>query len=231
MFTEDELLPVSALQHLVFCGRQCALIHLEREWAENVQTLEGSRLHKRTDESGPRVERRGEVVILRGLTLRSSSLGLFGRSDIVELHRREVEGGGAVVPGFDGEWELMPVEYKRGKPKQDGSDETQLCAQALCLEEMFETEIGKGYLFYGKRRRRHEVFFERTLREQTKGSVERLREIVDSRVTPPAEHGPKCESCSLLEICVPTVSDGEHGSAVEYLNTNVRRILADGRKE
>ncbi len=174
--SEDDLLPISALQHLVFCERQWGLIHLEQIWAENRLTLEGKHLHERVDES--ETESRGGVRTARALALRSLRLGLSGRADVVEFLRMEADEGpvdgaddgvsGAVaLPGVAGLWRPFPVEYKRGKPKPDRCDEVQLCAQALCLEEMLDTEIPRGALFYGQPRRRQEVAFDPELRALT----------------------------------------------------------------
>src|ERR1700681_2652308 len=135
MFTEDDLLPLSALQHLLFCERQAALIHLEQMWAETGLTVEGTHLHERVDNA--RGESGGDVRIARALPLRSLRLGLSGRADLVELHLVSADTSGepgAVLPGISGEWRPFPVEYKRGRPKAHHADEVQLCAQALCLE-------------------------------------------------------------------------------------------------
>ncbi len=235
MFTEDELLPLSALQHLVFCERQCALIHTEQVWSDNALTLEGSRLHKRTDEKGPRREVRGDVVILRGLPLRSFRLGVLGRADIVEFHRvlpkPEAQSperdptGGVPLPGLGGVWRPYPVEYKRGRPKKDLSDRIQLCAQAICLEETLSGEVADGAIFYGKVQRRHEVIFDPHLRTETQSAARHLHELISSGKTPTARKGPKCDRCSLLDLCLPQVT-GEGRSAraflAEALNDSMR---------
>lgn len=186
MFTESQLLPLSALQHLIFCERQCALIHNEQQWAENRLTSEGNVMHAKAH-SGQDESRPG-VRITRGMPLRSLALGLSGMADVVEFHA-----GGAV----------MPVEYKRGRPKRDACDEVQLCAQALCLEEMLAVTIPRGHLFYGEKRRRHEVEFDATLRALTAETAGRLHALIASGMTPPARREPKCDACSLLEICLP----------------------------
>jgi CRISPR-associated exonuclease Cas4 len=227
MYTEDELLPVSALQHLVFCERQCALIHVERKWRDNPLTLEGSRLHKRTDEDAPRVEKRGDLVLLRGAPLHSFRLGLAGKADVVELHRSTTSDGTTCkVAGIEGIWTVVPVEYKRGRPKKDICDEVQLCAQAVCLEEMLGARVEKGHLYYGARKRRTTVSLDgcsgRNLRSATESAARRLREIVDTRCTPRAEKGPKCSSCSMREICIPDVTGGSK-SVDRYLAMNVTR--------
>ena len=187
MFAEDALLPISALQHLLFCARQCALIHLEQVWSDNVFTAEGNLLHERAHE-GPDESRPG-VRITRGLPVRSFALGLSGQCDVVEF--RGARGTVSVV------------EYKRGKPKGHRADEVQLCAQALCLEEMLGRTIESGVLFYGKRRRQTTIAFDDALRDLTRDSTLRLHALFAARVTPPAVREKKCESCSLLELCMP----------------------------
>lgn len=202
-FSEDDLLPLSALQHLLFCERQCALIHVEGLWAENRLTAEGRHLHERVDNA--RGETRGDRRIERGLPLRSMRLGLIGKADAVEFLRSP-----------SGEWLPVPVEYKRGKPKRDASDEVQLCAQALCLEEMLGVEIPAGALFYGTTRRRQDVAFGAELRGRTEAAAARLHEIVRGGITPSAKREPKCESCSLLNLCLPEAL-GPRRSVARYL--------------
>jgi len=210
-FSEDDLLPISALQHLVFCERQCALNHLEQVWHDNPLTLEGSHLHDRTHETAQRREVRGDLVITRGLPLRSLRLGLSGIADVVEFHRvapgaAESSDGLApavTVPGLRGLWIPYPVEYKRGKPKPDRCDEVQLCAQAMCLEEMLEVGVPEGALFYGAIQRRHDVRFDVDLRSHTEAATRRLHELLRGSVTPRVQKEPKCRRCSLLEICRP----------------------------
>jgi CRISPR-associated exonuclease Cas4 len=186
MHVEANPLPLSALQHFLFCERQCALIHIEQVWADNLFTAEGTLLHERTHE-GPDESRPG-VRITRGMPVRSFELGLSGQCDVVEFHSNH---------------DVLPVEYKRGKPKAHAADEVQLCAQALSLEEMLGIQIERGELYYGKRRRRTEVLFDLNLRELTRDTAGRLHALINSRVTPLAQREKKCESCSLLEICMP----------------------------
>src|SRR4051812_27370601 len=153
----DDLLPLSALQHLVFCERQFALIHVEGLWAENALTISGRQLHERADLPG---EARGASVrVARALPLRCDRLRLAGKADIVEFHREVADDGTAL-------WRPFPVEYKRGRPKPGGADEVQLCAQAVCLEEMLGVAVPFGALFYGKTRRRKPVEFTPGLRER-----------------------------------------------------------------
>jgi len=192
-YSEDDLLPLSGLQHLLFCERQCALIHIEQVWAENRLTAEGRIMHERVHEEGR--ESRGDVRIEYGMPLRSLRLGLIGKGDVVEFHRNEEHA--------DNVWRAFPVEYKHGKPKKDNSDKVQLCAQALCLEEMLDVEISAGALFYGKIRRRQDVIFDSFLREETEDTAKRFHELVESGVTPKALYMKKCDSCSMYNLCMP----------------------------
>ncbi len=234
MFTEDELLPLSALQHLVFCERQCALIHIEQVWSDNALTLEGSRLHHRTDERGPRREVRGDVVILRSLPLRSFHLGVSGRADVVEFHRvlpkldthssSQNLSGGVTLPGLEGVWRPYPVEYKRGRPKTDLSDRIQLCAQAICLEEMLSGKIPEGAIFYGKVQRRNEVIFDPQLRTETESAARRLHVLISLGKTPTARKEPKCDRCSLFDLCLPQTT-GEGRSAQAFLSEALSHSL------
>jgi CRISPR-associated exonuclease Cas4 len=210
MFSEDDLLPISALQHVVYCDRQAALIHVERLWSENVHTVEGRFAHAQAHESGG--ESRGSVRIVRALPLRSLAAGLAGVADVVEFHR---DGSGIEIPGRTGRWRIFPVEYKKGKPKRHRADEVQLCAQAICLEEMFGSAITEGALFYGKTRRRKVVALDEPLRAATLAAASRFREIVEQRLTPAARWGAKCRQCSLLDDCRPRAAEK---SARDYLS-------------
>lgn len=214
VFTEDDLLPISALQHLVFCERQCALIHLERLWADSPLTVEGSDMHARVhDEDASEV--RGDVRIARGIALRSFRLGLVGQADVVEFHRAKA-GAGVSLPNASGAWLPFPVEYKRGRPKRDLADRVQLCAQALCLEEMFGTRLQAGALFYGTSRRRLPVAFDEALRKFTQESTQRLHVLLAQRVTPRARREPKCKRCSLIGLCMPDAMSARR-SVTRYL--------------
>lgn len=209
-YTEDDLLPLSALQHLVFCERQCALIHIEQAWDENRFTAEGRVMHERVHEAGE--ESRGEVKTARDLSLRSLRLGLVGKADVVEFHR---EAGGI--------WRPFPVEHKRGKPKPDESDMVQLCAQALCLEEMLGVRVDSGAIFYGRTRRRLEVDFDGSLRGQTEKAAARLHELIESGVTPKPDYTKKCRNCSLVDLCLPQAIR-KRVSVAAYLD----RMLEEG---
>jgi CRISPR-associated exonuclease Cas4 len=182
---EDALVPVSALQHYLFCPRQCALIHVERIWAEDGATAEGRILHERVD--GGRPDRRAGVRTVRGLMLRSLAHGLAGKADAVEF----VDG----VP--------YPVEYKRGRPKAHRADEVQLCAQALCLEEMFDRAVPEGALFYAQTKKRSRVIFDEELRALTVRLAAETRTMIAATRTPLPHATPACRRCSLLEQCNP----------------------------
>ena len=184
MHDESSLLPISALQHLLFCERQCALIHIEQLWSDNVFTAEGNLLHERTHE-GPDESRPG-VRITRALPVRSLDLGLSGQCDVVEFHLGSAGASPALESASLSSCTITLVEYKRGKPKAHAADEVQLCAQALCLEEMLGRPIASGALFYGKRRRQTPVKFDETLRGLTRESARRLHSLFASRVTPSA---------------------------------------------
>jgi len=207
MYPEDDLLPLSALQHLAFCERQWGLIHLEQQWAENRLTAEGRLLHEAADTET--VEWRGDVRVHRGLRLRSLRYGLSGRADVVEFHP----------------FGPRPVEYKRGRPKPEQVDEVQLCAQALCLEEMLGVEIERGDLFYGQPRRRTEVVFDTQLRAHTVALIDRLHALTRIGQTPPAVYEKKCRSCSLIDICQPKATGGR--SARSYLERALAAVEED----
>ncbi|MBU6267182.1 MAG: CRISPR-associated protein Cas4 [Sphingomonadales bacterium] len=182
---EEALVPVSALQHYLFCPRQCALIHVERVWIEDGATAEGRLMHERVD--GGKPDRRAGVRTVRGLVLRSFAHGLSGKADAVEFH--------AEVP--------YPVEYKRGKPKAHRADEVQLCAQALCLEEMFGVAVPEGALFYGQTRKRQRIVFDAELRALTAGVAADCRAMIAQSRTPLPHETPACRRCSLADACYP----------------------------
>jgi len=222
MYDEDDLLPLSALQHLLFCERQCALIHVEQQWDENLYTAEGRIMHERVDTG--RSESRGKVRIASGLPLRSLRLGLVGKADIVEFHLDE----GKAAPkgkGVKG-WRPFPVEYKRGRPKKEAWDKVQLCAQAMCLEEMLGVEVPGGALFYGKTRRRVDVVFDQDLRRETEAAAVRLHALITCGTTPPARYDEKCENCSFVSSCLPRVSTGRR-SVSRYLAEMMREQEAE----
>ncbi len=253
MHIEDDLLPISALQHMLFCERQTALIHLERLWVENRLTAEGRLLHKKTDNA--KSETRDGVRITRSLPVHSFQLGVYGVCDVVNfkpptlpphpekslakwvqqelartrsfkprptgqtdvsfnpwptgqasLQQSETANPSPDMPPPFHRWQITPVEYKRGQPKKNAADRVQLCAQAMCLEEMLGIEIPHGELFYGKRQRRTEVILSEDLRQLTVDTAARLHRMIAGQETPSVVREPKCESCSLLPVCMPPQS-------------------------
>ncbi|MCL2298469.1 MAG: CRISPR-associated protein Cas4 [Proteobacteria bacterium] len=183
-------IPLSALQHYLYCPRQCALIHIERMWSENRFTAEGRLLHDNANQ--PMVEKRKGVRTVTAMPLENEALGIVGVADVVEFHATE-----------QGE-QPYPVEYKRGKAKTHRADEVQLCAQALCLEEMLGKPCPEGALYYGKTRRRQVVFFDDVLCALTRQVIADSRALIDSGKTPPAQYEAKrCDACSLIDDCQP----------------------------
>lgn len=204
-YSDNDLLMISALQHLAFCERQCALIHLEQQWTENRFTVLGDLLHEKVH--APENEKRDNRIIARSLRLASYKLGLTGQADVVEFHRSVKDGSGVKIPGRPGLWNPYPIEYKKGKPKTDNIDKVQLCAQALCLEEQLNTNIPQGALFYGEKRRRQVVEFDKTLRDETMLYAKKLHDLIASGNTPKPSYSKKCQSCSLYDICNPKLPD------------------------
>ena len=213
MFAEDDFFQISALQHYVYCPRQCALIHVEDVWKENVFTVRGDILHEKVDTDT--YESRGTIKTVRGLKIHSFRLGISGRCDVVEFLRQT---GPAKRDPAIFKWQTMremsvaavgqsflivPVEFKAGKPKDDISDKVQLCAQALCLEEMLNTSVKHGAFFYAKIRRRVQVEIDEDLRKQTEEIISSVREIMINKRTPAADYSAKCRNCSLEPVCLP----------------------------
>ena len=215
VYDEEEYLQLSGIQHFCFCRRQWALIHIEQQWQENLRTAEGAILHEKAHEGSN--EKRGDVLIVRSLQVASPSLGLRGTCDVVEFHR---DPGGVRIFGWDGKYLPLPVEYKRGSPKQDESDAAQLCAQAICLEEMLYCSIKKGFLFYGETRRRCEVLFDQSLRERITGFAAEMHELYRRRYTPAVKPFKGCRACSLADLCLPRL--GKCGRVDSYINRRIR---------
>ena len=204
-YHEEDFLPLSGLQHFAFCRRQWALIHLEQQWRENLRTTEGALFHRRAHDGGER-ERRGDTLLLRGLPVFSRALGLSGQCDVVEFHASP---DGVPLQGEEGLWLPFPVEYKRGKPKPHQADELQLCAQAMCLEEMLCCPVPEGALFYGEPRRRTPVAFTEALRQQVRADTEEMHQLYRRGHTPKAKPGKGCSACSLKDLCLPRLARRE----------------------
>lgn len=224
MYAEEDLLPISGLQHMAFCERRWALVHLESLWAENRFTSEGKVLHQRAH-SGE-IESRPGVLIRRALRIHSFRLGLSGQTDVVEFYR--VAGGepGVAVEGQRGLWRPYPIEYKRSRDKAGSmAYRIQLCAQAICLEEMLNTEIPEGAVYDRGTRHRQPVPFDSALRREVEELASRMHTLYAARITPKAKYEKKCDSCSLYSICLPK-STGT-GSAQKYLKRAVAAALAE----
>jgi len=202
-YTSDELLPLSGIQHFLFCRRQWALIHVERQWQENALTAEGRIMHKRVDDPFF-TETRNGVITARSVPVASYRLGLSGICDVVEFTSSPA---GVKLPNKDGLYLAAPIEYKRGKEKYDHSDETQLCAQAMCLEEMLSMNISRGYLYYGETRHRVEIEFTTELRTLVKDMADEMHNYFSRGYTPKVKTSKACRSCSLADICLPVLQE------------------------
>lgn len=209
---EEDLLPLSGIQHFAFCPRQWALIHLECQWKESARTAEGRFLHERVDD--PFLgEKRGDRLVLRSIQLTSQALGLRGVADVVEFTLCDDPARGIALPRRKGLWAPCPVEYKVGAPKPDERDTVQLCAQAICLEEMHGITIDSGEMYYGKTHHRLAVAFDAALRERVQSLCHRMRTVFQSGITPPPiSRG--CKLCSLNDLCVPELA--ESGPVAKY---------------
>lgn len=219
MYTEDDLLYISNIQHFCFCPRQWQLIEVEQIWQDNHLTALGQLLHRRVDD--PEItSRSGMILTLRSVPLVSYTLGLFGLSDVVELYPTS-EGQRAYFthPKYPGHrFQPVPVEYKRGKSKRNNADRLQLCAQAICLEEMYQVLIPVGYLYYGETKHREKVALDEELRNQTRITAENMHQAFRSKRPLGPVYSKRCKSCSLFDECLPKISS--HRSAKGYLQKN-----------
>ncbi|MDR1396338.1 MAG: CRISPR-associated protein Cas4 [Desulfarculales bacterium] len=229
-YRDQDLLPIAALQHFCFCPRQWALIHLEQQWQDNLLTSQGHILHERVheaqEESGP------DLRVSRGLKLLSRRLGLYGVADVVEF-QRGFAGQSPYYPCPSNDssrsdredrwqyWRIFPVEYKRGRPKVHRADHWQLCAQGLCLEEMLNTPVLQGAIFYGQPRRREVVCLDERLRAEVNKGLEEMRCMWELGQTPPAQAGSSCRACSMSSLCLPKASAK---SALRYLRRNLTQL-------
>jgi CRISPR-associated exonuclease Cas4 len=203
-YSDEDFLLLSGIQHMAFCERQWALIHLEQIWAENVRTVEGKHLHNRTDDPF-KDESRKTLRIVRSMPIVSQKLGLRGVADVVEFHqsKENIEGETCRLENREGWWRPVPVEYKRGRPKPDDRDAVQLCAQAMALEEMLQVYIPSGFLFYGQTKHRQSVALDISLRQHTMELSKRMHQLAREGKTPKAQKGKHCSQCSLTEQCQP----------------------------
>lgn len=217
MYDEEDFLMLSGIQHFAYCRRQWALIHIEQQWAENGRTAEGQIFHS-TAHDASKTEKRGDKITTRGLRIKSRRLGITGICDVVEFHRSDQ---GVSMFHFEGLWLPYPVEYKTGEPKEHDADLLQLCAQAMCLEEMLLCTIEKGSLFYGKTRRRFDVDFTSELRNQVSQYTEEMHYYFQRGYTPKVKAHKGCNACSLKEMCVPKLNRSP--SVASYIEETISR--------
>ena len=211
-YAEDNYLMISGIQHFKFCRRQWALIHVEQQWEENVHTIMGELMHKKVHDPY-NTETRRDTLVVRALPVSSRIMGISGECDVVEFHKCE---DGIKLYGHRGLYSVYPVEYKKGKPKLTEEDKLQLTAQALCLEEMFSTEIPEGAIFYGETRRRDVVEFHEELRLEVKRMFQEMHQYYDRNYTPKVKYSKACNACSLKEVCLPKL--GKAVSVKSYMN-------------
>ena len=208
-YKEEDFLQLSGLQHFKFCRRRWALIHIEKQWEENYRTMDGAILHQNAHDTAFQ-ESRGDRFITRGVSIYSAELGVSGQCDVLEYHRGSA---GIPLPGRDGLWQPYPVEYKRGKPREDTGDTLQLCGQAMCLEAMLGCDIPEGALYYGEIRRRQRVAFTPELRLQVQELLEQMHELYQRGYTPKVRPSKFCNACSLKELCLPKLMKNRSVSA------------------
>ncbi len=217
-YTEDEYLQLSGIQHFWFCRRQWALIHIEKQWAENEHTVVGELMHERAHDAGLREKRKG-VLMVRALPISSPTMGVSGECDVVEFHTATE---GVKLQGHRGLYRIYPIEYKKGRPKITQEDLVQLTAQVMCLEEMFSARIERGALYYGETRRREEIVVTEELRDEVRKAFHEMHEYHRRGYTPKVKASPKCKNCSLKDICMPAL--GKLSSAEAY----IRQRLEEG---
>lgn len=215
-YQEEDYLMLSGIQHFAFCRRQWALIHIEQQWQENVRTFEGKIMHDNAHNPDFR-EKRKDVLTVRAMKVFSRTMGISGECDVVEFHRSEE---GITLQGCEGLFYVIPIEYKRGAPKQHDADELQLTAQAMCLEEMLVTQIEKGFLYYGETRHRMEVIFTPELREKVRKSFEEMHSYYKRSYTPKVKMNPSCKQCSLYDLCIPQLC--KEISAAKYIEDMIK---------
>lgn len=200
-YREEDFLLLSGIQHFSFCRRQWALIHIEQQWKENLKTVEGNIVHENCHDEHF-FEKRGDLLITRGIRIFSRIMGVTGQCDVVEFYKSEE---GCLLHGYGGYWLPYPVEYKRGKSKSIDADRLQLCGQAMCLEEMLGTTINKGAIYYHESNRREEVQLTDSLRKKVKDLLAEMHEYYSRGYTPVVKAKSGCASCSLKEICMPVI--------------------------
>lgn len=215
-YLEEDFLSLSGIQHFAFCRRQWALIHIEQQWHENWRTTDGAIFHEKAHDAFT-MEKRGNVIISRGMPVRSHTLGVSGVCDVVEFH---LSPNGIPLYGREGLYAPIVVEYKRGKPKESDADKLQLCGQAMCLEEMLMCEIKESYLYYGEVKRRTAVTLDEALRTQVKSMLAEMHTFYSRSHTPKVKPTKACKACSLMEICLPKLE--RKGSVLAYIDAHLQ---------
>lgn len=214
-YNEEDYLQLSGLQHFSFCRRQWALIHIEQQWAENLRTADGRILHEKAHDSSTR-EKRGDLIVTRDMRVHSAALGISGSCDVVEFHRG---GKGIPMQGQAGLWQPYPVEYKRGTPKLTEMDKLQLCAQAMCLEEMLGCDIPEGAIFYGEIRRREVIDMDEELRGRVRELLLQMHDLYHRSHTPKVKPAKGCNACSMKDLCLPKLV--KRHSVADYLRKSM----------
>ena len=217
-YDEEDFLMLSGIQHYIFCKRQWALIHIEQQWEENYRTTAGELMHSNAHDD-TKYELRGNILTVRALRVSSSRLGVTGQCDVVEFHRNK---NGISLYNQEGKWKIVPVEYKRGIPKESPEDRMQLCLEAMCLEEMFLTEIKEGYLYYGENKRRTKVDFTPDIRMDIEHALQEMHQLYARGYTPNVKVSKQCKACSLVDICLPKLQK------VPKVSEYIKRHLEDG---
>ncbi len=220
MIEEDDYLALSGIQHFCFCPRQWGIIHIEQQWEDNTRTFGGTLMHEKADNPFF-TESRGTTIVSRSMALISHQLKLSGIADVVEFRKASKGEDGISLKGRRGKWYIVPIEYKYGQQKENNSDLVQLCAQAICLEEMFELPIQQGEIYYGKTKHRIKVTFDQKLRDEVKRLVEEMYAYYEKQETPLGKLEAKCTNCSLENICLPIINE-KHAKVQRYINQAIQ---------
>ena len=220
-YKEDDYLSLSGIQHFIFCRRQWALIHIEQQWEENLRTVEGHIMHANAHDS-LKTETRGDIIITRGLPVFSKELGVYGVCDVVEFHRAE---DGVNLFGREGRYLPCPIEYKKGRPKENDMDRLQLAAQAICLEEMLCCSIKSAYLYYGETRHRVEVPITQEIRDKVRSVFTEMHHYYNRRYTPKVKPTKQCKACSLKDICLPVLCKNKRAGT--FINQMLKEEISE----
>lgn len=215
MFNEEDFLQISGIQHFSFCRRQWALIHIENQWCENFHTVKGNIIHEKAHDKFFRQSRKN-IITIRGMPIFSRKLGITGECDVVELQRDE---NGIKINNLDGAYKVVPIEYKKGRPKENYCDKLQICAQTLCLEEIFCCEIKEAYIYYAEIKHRQKVFIDDELRDILKSTLKEMHDIYNRRYTPKVKRSKHCNNCSLKDLCLPKICN--NNSVENYIESFV----------